>query len=104
MGRESSRSAWPTVRPQAASKAGAKALAVGEKAPEFSLRSHRDQQVRLADFLGERHVLLFFVRGDWCPGWHIMLRTYQQHRHEFDAKNTGQSRNDRGAAAAVVRA
>ena len=32
-------------------------------------------------------MLLLFVRGDWCPSCHIMLRTYQKNREKFQEKN-----------------
>jgi peroxiredoxin len=30
---------------------------------------------------------MIFVRGDWCPSCHIMLRTYQRHKEKFTNKN-----------------
>jgi peroxiredoxin len=59
---------------------------VGEPAPDFSLTDEHGQTVRLSDFRGRTHVLLVFVRGDWCPFCHIMLRTYQQDVAKFAAK------------------
>jgi peroxiredoxin len=76
-----------TLRQLKMVRATRSAIGVGEAAPDFSLLSHRDEEVRLSDFKGKRAVLLFFVRGDWCPGCHIMLRAYQQQRANFVAKN-----------------
>ncbi len=42
--------------------------------------------VRLSDYRGKHPVLLIFVRGDWCPGCHMMLRTYQKHHERFKAR------------------
>ncbi len=35
-------------------------IAVGDKAPEFSLKDHLGREVGLADFRDKSHVLLFF--------------------------------------------
>jgi peroxiredoxin Q/BCP len=51
----------------------------GTLAPDFELTSQDGEVVRLGDLRGEI-VLLVFVRGDWCPGCHIMLRAYQKNR------------------------
>jgi peroxiredoxin Q/BCP len=59
---------------------------VGSPAPEFSLPDEDNQLVNLGQFKG-RHLLLIFVRGDWCPGCHMMLRTYEKSREKFKEKN-----------------
>ncbi|TND10084.1 MAG: thiol-specific antioxidant protein [Bacteroidetes bacterium] len=51
---------------------------VGMPAPDFELPDQSGQMVRLSAFLGARHVLLIFLRGDWCPSCHVMLRTYEK--------------------------
>jgi peroxiredoxin len=53
----------------------------GVAAPLFSLSDSEGRKVSLANFKGTP-VLLVFVRGDWCPFCHMMLRSYQQ-RHEL---------------------
>lgn len=40
-------------------------VAVGDTAPDFSLRSHDGQVVTLSDYRGKRDVLLVFYRGHW---------------------------------------
>ncbi len=60
---------------------------VGEPAPGFSLPDQDGNTVDLSDYKGKRHVLLIFVRGDWCPGCHIMLRAYQKNYKKFQEKN-----------------
>ncbi|HTL81799.1 MAG TPA: redoxin domain-containing protein [Bacteroidia bacterium] len=62
-------------------------IAIGSPAPAFSLPDQSGETVSLSDFTGERHLLLIFVRGDWCPGCHMMLRTYQKESHHFKEKN-----------------
>jgi peroxiredoxin len=55
-------------------------------APDFTLPDENGDPVRLGDLRGQAPVLLLFVRGDWCPGCHMMLRTYEKHRAEFQRK------------------
>ena len=62
-------------------------IAIGAEAPEFSLPDQNGKIVKLADFKGQRHLLVIFVRGDWCPGCHMMLRTYQREAERFKTKN-----------------
>jgi peroxiredoxin len=59
----------------------------GNPAPEFSLPDQDGNITKLSDFKGQRDLLLIFVRGDWCPGCHMMLRTYQRESHRFKEKN-----------------
>lgn len=44
---------------------GAAGLAIGERAPDFSLPNQRGAAVRLADRLGAGPVVLSFYRGVW---------------------------------------
>ncbi len=60
---------------------------LGKKAPDFCLPDTQGQNVNLSDFKDKNHVLLVFVRGDWCPTCHIMIRTYEQNREKFLSKN-----------------
>lgn len=62
-------------------------LSIGSYAPPFELPDQAGNSVRLSDFVGQRHLLLIFVRGDWCPGCHMMLRTYQKEKEKFAQKN-----------------
>jgi len=55
----------------------------GKVAPEFELPDENGVQVKLSDYRGQHPVLLIFVRGDWCPGCHMMLRTYERSRAKF---------------------
>lgn len=72
----------------AAGAAGGYAVKVGDMAPDFALPSTDGGKVyRLSDFRGKNPVLLLFVRGDWCPGCHMMLRTYEKNKERFYAKN-----------------
>ncbi len=62
-------------------------VAIGAFAPAFALPDQKGEIVQLSDFIGKRHLLLIFVRGDWCPGCHMMLRTYQKEKETFARKN-----------------
>jgi len=43
------------------------ALSVGWVAPDFCLKSHLDEVVRLSDFRGNRNVVLAFFPLAWTP-------------------------------------
>jgi len=60
---------------------------VGLKAPDFLLPDQFGNGVRLSDFYGKRIVLLIFVRGDWCPYCHMIMRTYMRESERFKKKN-----------------
>jgi peroxiredoxin len=56
---------------------------IGKPAPDFVLPDQHGRPVRLSDHIGQHPVLLIFVRGDWCPGCHMMLRTYERNHEKF---------------------
>ncbi len=60
---------------------------IGKPANEFALPDQNGEIVKLSDFKDKRHLLLIFVRGDWCPGCHMMLRTYEKNNDKFQSKN-----------------
>lgn len=41
----------------------ASALQVGEKAPDFALPSTTADEVKLSDFIGQKHLVIFFYVG-----------------------------------------
>ena len=43
-------------------------MKVGDPAPDFSLEAHDGTQVRLSDFRGKKHVIVFFYPKDDTPG------------------------------------
>jgi len=61
-------------------------IETGTPAPDFSLENFDGKKVSLSSYKGLREVLLIFVRGDWCPGCHIMLRLYERERKKFQDK------------------
>ena len=54
----------------------------GLACPDFSLPDEGGKIISSKDFKG-KYLLLIFVRGDWCPGCHIMLRCYERNREKF---------------------
>lgn len=62
-------------------------IETGKDAPDFSLENFNGEKISLSDYKGKRDMLLIFVRGDWCPGCHIMLRMYERERKKFQDKN-----------------
>jgi len=58
----------------------------GQPAMDFSLPDSQGSMVNLSDFKNKNHVLLLFVRGDWCPTCHIMMRIYEKNREKFIEK------------------
>ena len=55
----------------------ARGLAVGERAPEFTLPDAMGNEVSLAEHLAAGPVVLQFYRGDWCPYCNLHLRALQ---------------------------
>ena len=45
-------------------------IAKGEQAPEFEGTLAGGKQLRLRDFRGRRHVILYFFPKDFTPGLH----------------------------------
>ena len=60
-------------------------IAVGEKAPDFSLRNQDGEKVSLSDFRGKK-VLLVFYPLDFSPVCSDQLSIYQEVKPEIEAK------------------
>ena len=60
-------------------------IAVGEQAPDFTLRNQDGEKVSLSDFEG-RKVLLIFYPGDFSPVCGDQLSIYQEVKPEIEAK------------------
>jgi peroxiredoxin len=41
--------------------------AVGESAPDFTLKSHDERSIRLSDYRGKKNVVLAFFPLAWTP-------------------------------------
>lgn len=48
-------------------------LKIGDKAPDFNLKTNENQEVHLSDFIGQKPVVLIFYPGDMTPGCTIQL-------------------------------
>ncbi|WP_406442377.1 AhpC/TSA family protein [Streptomyces sp. NBC_00631] len=64
----------------------ARALAVGDQTPRFTLPSAAGQTVALDALLAEGPVVLTFYRGAWCPYCNLALRSLQQHHDAITAR------------------
>ena len=42
-------------------------LAVGQSAPDFTLKNQQQKEVKLSDFAGKKNVVLVFYPLDWSP-------------------------------------
>jgi peroxiredoxin len=60
-------------------------IAVGEKAPDFTLRNQDGEKVSLSDFEG-RKVMLVFYPGDFSPVCGDQLSIYQEVKPEIEEK------------------
>jgi peroxiredoxin len=60
-------------------------IAVGEKAPDFTLRNQDGEKVSLSDFEG-RKLMLVFYPGDFSPVCGDQLSIYQEVKPEIEAK------------------
>jgi peroxiredoxin len=59
----------------------------GIEAPDFTLFDHRGEEISLSSYRNKRNILVFFIRGDWCPACHMMMRSYEANREKFQEKN-----------------
>jgi len=60
-------------------------IAVGEKAPDFTLRNQDGEKVSLSDYRG-RKLMLVFYPGDFSPVCGDQLSIYQEVKPEIEAK------------------
>jgi peroxiredoxin len=63
-------------------------LKPGDQAPDFSVPDSDMQMVNLGDFLGEKHVVLYFYPKDDTPGCTIEALEFTDLEQEFDAQNS----------------
>lgn len=57
----------------------ARALTVGEPAPDATVRDANGQLVHLRDLWRTGPLVLVFYRGGWCPYCNLSLRAWQEH-------------------------
>ena len=69
---------------------------VGEKAPDFTLKSTLDKEVSLEDYRGEKSVVLVFYPLDFSPTCSMQLPEYSGRKDDFaevDAEVIGVNRD-----------
>lgn len=59
-------------------------LNIGDKAPEFKLKSSYDTEISLADFKGKKPVVLVFYPLDFSPVCSIQLPEYSSRKADFE--------------------
>jgi len=62
-------------------------LKVGDKAPDFTLKSDHDKEVSLKDFLGKSDVVLYFYPKDNTPGCTKEACSFRDNIQPIQAKN-----------------
>ena len=71
-------------------------VTVGEKAPDFTLKSTLDKEVSLEDYQGEKNVVLVFYPLDFSPTCSMQLPEYSGRKDDFaelDAEVIGVNRD-----------
>ncbi|YCM46956.1 redoxin domain-containing protein (plasmid) [Verrucomicrobiaceae bacterium 227] len=58
-------------------------LKVGDKAPDFSLKNHEGNLVKLSDLLKAGPVVVTWYRGGWCPYCNIALAALTEKNEEI---------------------
>ena len=59
-------------------------LPIGTPAPDFELRSHTGETVRLSDFSGKQHVVLAFHPLAFTPVCSLQMQTYEQDLQKYE--------------------
>jgi len=70
------------------------AIAVGQAAPDFSLKDQNQKEVKLSDFAGQKNVVLIFYPLDWspvCTNEHICFRNDMKQFEQLDGAVLGVS-------------
>lgn len=62
-------------------------LKAGDKAPNFTLKSDKEEDVSLSDFLGEKDVILYFYPRDNTSGCTKEACSFRDHIQPIQAKN-----------------
>lgn len=59
-------------------------LKVGDKAPSFSIKTDTEENVKLADFKGEKFVVLYFYPKDSTPGCTKQACAFSEQLKKFE--------------------
>ena len=63
-------------------------LAASQPAPAFSSVNQKNEAISLADFSGQKNIVLYFYPKDDTPGCTIEANQFTQYAAEFDAADT----------------
>lgn len=63
------------------------AAGLGSTAPTFMLTDHEGNLINSSQYKGRKHLIVVFLRGDWCPTSHTILRAYQRNLKKFRQKD-----------------
>lgn len=61
-------------------------MKVGEPAPDFELKSHTGETVRLSSYFGKKKVVLFFYVKDNTPGCAAEVNGFKNYHHKVSDK------------------
>lgn len=81
-------------------------LAVGDRAPAFTLKTQDGKSVTLADFAKKKNVVLVFYPGDMTPGCTMQLCAIRDDWSKFTSRDTvvfGVNHADESSHAAFVK-
>jgi len=73
--------------PKTAAKTGSQSLAIGDKAPDFSMQASKGETLNLAAFKGKNIVLYFYPKDD-TPGCTIEAKDFRDNIKTFEKANT----------------
>ena len=59
-------------------------LKVGDEAPDFTLKSHLDKEIKLSEFRGKKNVVLAFYPLAFTPVCSVQIPSYEEDHSEFD--------------------
>ena len=62
-------------------------VAVGDKAPDISLKSTLDKEISLEDYKGEKNVVLVFYPLDFSPTCSMQLPEYSSRKDDFKSRD-----------------
>jgi len=65
-----------------------KTLVEGDNAPLFTLKDENDQEIKLADFIGKKQVLVYFYPKAMTPGCTVQAQGLRDNKAALDTLNT----------------
>ncbi|TWX72514.1 thioredoxin-dependent thiol peroxidase [Colwellia sp. C1TZA3] len=63
-------------------------LTAGDNAPLFILKDENDQDIKLAEFIGKKQVLVYFYPKAMTPGCTLQAQGLRDHKADLDKLNT----------------